>query len=101
MVVSMNNPYSAVKREKVDSYFDSGTSIVYWGIYASTGVKVFYYHRTMEEYVTAFRDSEFLLRSLSDVCPTDELRRSDPTIDSWYHFPSLMVLEFVRQETLE
>jgi len=98
VVLSMNNPYSAVPRKKVDHYFDSGTSIVYWGIYASSGIKVFYYHRTLEEYITTFRDSGFLLKSLSDVCPTEEMLRSDPGLrERWYHFPVFMVLEFVKQ----
>ena len=98
VVLSMNNPYSAVPREKVDHYFDSGTSIVYWGIYASSGIKVFYYHRTLEDYIAAFRDSGFLLKSLSDVCPTEEMLHADPGLrERWYRFPVFMVLEFVKQ----
>ena len=72
LVLAMNNPSSAVHREKVEHYFDSGTSIVY------AGIKVFYYHRTMEDFIEAFRESRFLLRRLSDVCPTEETLRADP-----------------------
>ena len=98
VVLSGNNPYSAVNREKVQNYFDSNTSIVYYGMAATTGIKAFYFHRTLEEYIRAFRDSGFLLKNLSDVCPTAEMLKSgDPGPKSWYRFPSFMVWEFVKQ----
>lgn len=41
LLLSMTNPYSAVMREKVDSYFDSGVAVPYaWG-----GGQVYHYHR--------------------------------------------------------
>lgn len=56
LAISMNNPYSAVIREKVENYFDSGESIVYRGL-ASAGVPAVYHHRTMEEYMHVFKAS--------------------------------------------
>jgi 2-polyprenyl-3-methyl-5-hydroxy-6-metoxy-1,4-benzoquinol methylase len=62
LVLSMNNPYSAVMRNKVENYFGSGKAAQYEGL-ASKGVQVFFFHRTFEEYVTAFRDVWSLLNS--------------------------------------
>ncbi|MEZ4622022.1 MAG: methyltransferase domain-containing protein [Caldilineaceae bacterium] len=71
IVLSMNNPYSAVMREKVENYFDSGRSTLY--SMAQRGIAVYYYHRTMEEYVTAFAEQGLLLRRLIDVRMSPEL----------------------------
>jgi len=68
-IFSLNNPYSAVGRSKADNYFDSGNTILYGGM-AEAGVKVYYYHRTLEEFITAFSDNGLLLRSLRDIQPT-------------------------------
>jgi 2-polyprenyl-3-methyl-5-hydroxy-6-metoxy-1,4-benzoquinol methylase len=46
IVLSMNNPYSAVLREKVESYFDSDKVVLY-GM-AQDGIAVYYFHHTME-----------------------------------------------------
>ena len=91
-VFSLNNPYSAVHREKASTYFASGEAVIYQGL-AQSGVEVYHYHRTMEEYITAFGDAGLLLRSLKDIPPSEEmlLRRQ------WYNeVPYLMVLEFVK-----
>lgn len=97
LVLMGNNPYSAVPREKAKDYFDSGTSVVYHGIAQATGIQVFYYQRTLEEYSSVFRDAGFLLRTLSDVRPTDEmLRRDDDRAQSWNHFPVFSGWEFVK-----
>lgn len=92
-IFSLNNPYSAVPREKVENYFDSGTSIFYQGM-ADAGVTVYYYHRTLEEYITAFRDNGLLLRTLKDVKPTQKMRNNSHK--HWYKFPFIMILEFIK-----
>lgn len=99
LVLSMNNPYSAVTRNKVENYFDSGKAVRYEGL-ASKGVQVFYFHRTLEEYITAFRDAGFLLKSLSDVCPAKVMDRDGSVSPKYYRFPFFMVLEFVKQKNL-
>jgi 2-polyprenyl-3-methyl-5-hydroxy-6-metoxy-1,4-benzoquinol methylase len=96
LVLSMNNPYSAVMRNKVENYFDSGKAAQYEGL-ASKGVKVFYFHRTLEEYMTVFRDVGFLLKSLSDLCPAKTMNHDSSVLQKYYRFPFFMVLEFVKQ----
>ena len=91
-VFSLNNPYSAFRREKATSYFASGEAVIYQGM-AGVGVEVYYYHRTMEEYITAFRESGFLLRSLVDIPPPKDM----PPHEKWNEIPPLMVLEFVKR----
>ena len=61
IILSLTNPYSAVMRQKVESYFDSGTATPYaWG-----EGQVFFYHRTMQAYIAAFRNAGCHLRSLT------------------------------------
>ena len=96
VVASMSNPYSAVMRDKVEHYFDSGVAREYQGL-ASRGVRVFHYHRTMEEYITAFVEAGFYVRHYSDVDP----RRAPAHVPrewlaKYYHLPFFTILEFVR-----
>jgi 2-polyprenyl-3-methyl-5-hydroxy-6-metoxy-1,4-benzoquinol methylase len=92
VVLSMNNPYSAVVRDKAGSYYDSGVATLYRGL-SKEGVHVYYFHRTLEEYITAFRDAGFLLRSLSDLRATDLI---PPYIVPWEHMPFIIVLELIK-----
>jgi 2-polyprenyl-3-methyl-5-hydroxy-6-metoxy-1,4-benzoquinol methylase len=101
-VFSINNPYSAVIREKVANYFDSGQATLY--NMAKEGVAVYYYHRTMEEYMNAFRAQGFLLRTLRDVrvpealAPTlQQTHAAIPYADRYHRFPFFMMLEWVKQ----
>ncbi len=95
LVLSLNNPYSAVLRGKVASYFESGAVGTYAGL-RSAGVDVPFHHRTLEEYIAAFGEAWLLLRRLFDVrrpggdeLPSDQraLRES---------FPWFMILELVK-----
>ncbi len=100
IVLSKNNPYSAVIRGKVDNYFDSGHSVEYAGM-ASAGVEVFYYHRTLAEYVNEFSAHGFRLSRMSDLDTSDTLTTSKDgkgkeLYTRYRHFPFLMVLEFTR-----
>lgn len=96
LVLSLNNPYSAIVRGKVHNYFDSGAATLYVGL-AKWGVEVYFYHRTFEEYITAFSDAGLLLKNLSDVQVTDKMR-PEGSLPAPQHssFPFLMVLEFVK-----
>jgi len=96
VVLSMHNPYTSVRQERVKNYFDSGpTTHQYKGL-LELGIFVCYCHRTLEEYIAAFVENGFLLKNLSDLRPTEEmLQRSDSR--AHYHFPKLMILEFVKQ----
>ena len=94
LVLSMNNPYSAVLRGKAESYFESGTSVLYHGM-ANVGIKVYYYHRTMTEYITAFRENGLLLRTLVDLAPQGVNSPDDPR-SRWHEVPFLVVIELVK-----
>lgn len=97
LVLSMNNPYSFVVRSHITDYFDSGKQCSYRGM-AEGGVKVYYYQRTLEEYMDACLAAGFQLQRLVDV-PTPEgtfKRRSDMLLPPGYHFPFFMILSFVK-----
>lgn len=99
LVLSMTNPYSAVMREKVHSYFDSGRAVSYaWG-----SGQVYHFHRTMQDYITAFRNAGFLLNSLTDVQMTDAMvaqlpptNRELPWFAMYHRFPFFVILEFLK-----
>ncbi len=93
MVFSLNNPYSAVFWEKASSYFESGTSVLYRGM-ANAGVEVYTYHRTMTEYIDAFRENGLLLRTLVDLPPN--MDAPDNLRSRWHNVPFLIVIELVK-----
>lgn len=86
-LLSMDNPYSAVPREKVPNYDETGT-VGRIGGFEQAGIHVPYHHRTMEDYVTTFRDLGFSISGLGDVRPPDGT--------SW-EVPHQIILELVRQ----
>src|SRR5262249_43588367 len=51
-VFFLNNPYSFVVRGLITDYFDPGNAFLYGGM-AEAGVKVYFYQRTLEEYLDA------------------------------------------------
>ena len=77
-------------RAHVTDYFASGAVGVYGGLWEQ-GVKVRYYHRTLEEYLDAFLAAGFQLAKLADVPDRPGLPWPLPTI---YRFPRFMVLAF-------
>jgi 2-polyprenyl-3-methyl-5-hydroxy-6-metoxy-1,4-benzoquinol methylase len=98
LVLSLLNPYSAVMRQKAESYFDTGTATPYaWG-----EGQVFFYHRTMQEYIAAFRNAGCHLQSLTDVQMTPAMVARLPAASHempWFsmydRFPFFVILEFV------
>ncbi len=96
-VLSMNNPYSALVREKVENYFDSST-VTQYGL-----GPVYYFHRTMEEYFHAFQAAGLVLRRLYDVQMTPEMvamlpekNRQFPWFSLYDRFPFIIILELVK-----
>lgn len=91
LVLLMNNPYSLVVRNHVTDYFAaSGQAFPYRGL-TEEGVKVYFWHRTLEEYLSTCFAAGFQLRRLVDV-PTPEgsfKRWSDTLIPEGYHFSLL------------
>jgi 2-polyprenyl-3-methyl-5-hydroxy-6-metoxy-1,4-benzoquinol methylase len=97
IVLSMNNPYSALLREKVENYFDSGAVATYrFGA-------VPYYHRTMEDYFDAFDAAGLVLRRFYDVHVTEEMvarmpaqSATEPWFSYHHRFPFVILLELMR-----
>ena len=101
VVLSLNNPYSALIREKVENYFDSGKTTLY--NMAKDGVAVYYFHRTLEEYITAFREAGFVLHGLQDVQVPQvvadnlpERYKQLPYSNMYARFPFFLILEFAK-----
>ena len=90
LFLSLNNPYALVTRGKVDDYFASGPLTQTFGTDRSE-YQVPFYYRTFEEWVAAFRQADFLLRSLVDVPPDpgDPHLPDDP-------IPKIMLVELLR-----
>jgi 2-polyprenyl-3-methyl-5-hydroxy-6-metoxy-1,4-benzoquinol methylase len=96
-VFSMNSPYSYVVRGHIHDYFSQEAMVSYRGM-AEAGVKVYFFQRTLEEYIDACLEAGFELRRLLDV-PTPEgsfKRRRDTLIPTGYHFPFFMILSLRR-----
>ena len=91
LLLSLNNPYAIVTRGKVHHYFASGTYSQNFGTDQARYAVPFYY-RTFQQWVTAFRQAGFLLRSLVDVRPDpgDPHLPDDPV-------PKIMLIELVRR----
>jgi 2-polyprenyl-3-methyl-5-hydroxy-6-metoxy-1,4-benzoquinol methylase len=97
-VLFMNNPYSFVVRGAITDYFEPGnTAFPYRGM-AAQGVKVYFYQRTLEEYLDASFAAGFQLQRLVDVrSPEGTFTRSDATlIPVGYQFPFCMILSLVK-----
>lgn len=98
LVFFMNNPYSLVVRGHITDYFAaSGQAFPYRGM-TEEGVRVHFYHRTLEEYLDASSASGFQLERLVDV-PTPEgsfKRRDDTLIPPGYHFPFFTILSLIK-----
>ena len=100
LILSFTNPYSAVMRKKVDSYFDSGEAVLYeW-----SNMKIYHFHRTMEDYITAFWKAGFMLKRLSDVQMPQEMvarlpssSRALPQFPMYHRFPFFVILGFVKR----
>jgi 2-polyprenyl-3-methyl-5-hydroxy-6-metoxy-1,4-benzoquinol methylase len=97
LVLSLNNPYSALLREKVENYFDTD-AVAQYGF----GPAI-YFHRTMEQYLDAFYHAGFLLRRLYDVQMTEAIvahlpeRNRDFSWYSFYHrFPFMLILDLIK-----
>lgn len=96
-VLSMNNPYSFVVRGHIKDYFGAEDMVLYRGM-AEEGVEVYFFPRTLEEYIDACLEAGFALRRLIDI-PTPEgafKRRSDTLIPLGYQFPFFMILSLRR-----
>lgn len=95
-VFSMNSPYSFIIRGHIRDYFKEQRA-AYRGL-AEQGIKVSFFHRTLEEYVDAFRAAGFTVERLLDILTPEGafLRRGDTLIPMGTTFPFFMVLSLRR-----
>lgn len=97
LILSMNNPYSFIVRGHLTDYFGTGGAYSYRGM-AEQGVKVHFYHQTLEEYLDACFAAGFQLQRLADI-PTPESsykRTSAMLIPGGVHFPFFIILSLVK-----
>ncbi len=95
LVLALNNPYGAVIRNHVTDYFGSGAVTPYRGLWAS-GIKVYHYHRTLEEYLDAFLGTELHLTKLADVPALSDVHGPGALLPQGYRFPRFMLLGFTK-----
>jgi 2-polyprenyl-3-methyl-5-hydroxy-6-metoxy-1,4-benzoquinol methylase len=94
-VLACNNPYYGVLSRHVADYFDSGTASPYRGLWAA-GIKAYYYHRTLEEYLDAFLAAGLRLTKLSDLSALADDHPPHSIVPDDVRFPRFMLLGFVK-----
>jgi SAM-dependent methyltransferase len=94
-VLAFNNPYYGVLSRHVTDYFDSGHASPYRGLW-SAGIKVYYYHRTLEEYLDAFLSSGLRLTKLADLAGLADDHPPHAIVPEGERFPRFMLLGFVK-----
>ena len=98
LVIALNNPYSYVVRKHVSDYFATDAAYPYRGMVAQ-GLKVHFYHRTLEDYLNAFLDCGLRLRKLVDlgtVVNNAHQAPIDTLLPEGYRLPYFMILRFTK-----
>jgi hypothetical protein len=95
MALAFNNPYSAVIDRHVTDYFDSGAISRYRGLWEA-GVKSYYHHRTLENYLDAFLAAGLRLAKLTDIAALADAHRPDAYLPAGGRFPRFMLLAFTK-----
>jgi hypothetical protein len=95
LVLALNNPYSAVADRHVTDYFDSGAVSRYRGLWES-GIRAYYHHRTLEDYLDAFHAGGLRLAKLADVPSLADAHRPDAYLPPGGRFPRFMLLAFTK-----
>ena len=98
LVLAFNNPYAAVVDRHVADYFDSGAVSPYRGLWEA-GIKAYYYHRTLEDYLDAFGAGGLRLDKLADVPALADSHRPDAYLPEGGRFPRFMLLAFEKART--
>lgn len=88
-----NNPYYAYLSRHVTDYFDSGHVSPYRGLWAS-GVEVYHYHRTMEDYLDAFLSAGLRLVKLADLIGLADKHPEHSMVPEGDRFPRFTLLGF-------
>jgi SAM-dependent methyltransferase len=92
-VLGFNNPYGGVIHRHVSDYFDSGAVSPYRGLWAS-GIKAYYHHRTLEDYLDAFLGTGLHLVKLADLRSLANDHPPHALIPDGICFPRFMLLCF-------
>ncbi|HEX8007037.1 MAG TPA: methyltransferase domain-containing protein [Trebonia sp.] len=95
MVIALNNPYGAVIRRHVADYFESGAVRPYPGLW-SAGIRTYYHHRTLQDYLDAFLGSGLSLTKLADIPAMASVSEPKTILPEGGRFPRFMLLRFTR-----
>jgi SAM-dependent methyltransferase len=93
LVLAFNNPYSAVIDRHVTDYFDADAISPYRGLWEA-GIKAYYRHRTLENYLDAFQAGGLRLTKLADIPALAGSHRPDAYLPPGGRFPRFMLLAF-------
>jgi 2-polyprenyl-3-methyl-5-hydroxy-6-metoxy-1,4-benzoquinol methylase len=94
-VLAFNNPYGGVIHRHVTDYFDSGAISPYRGMWTS-GIKTYYHHRTLENYLDAFLAAGLRLTKLADLRSLADDHPPHALIPDGISFPRFMLLGFAK-----
>jgi 2-polyprenyl-3-methyl-5-hydroxy-6-metoxy-1,4-benzoquinol methylase len=95
LALAFNNPYSAIIDRHVVDYFDSGRVSRYRGLW-EVGIKTYYYHRTLENYLDAFLGAGLRLAKLTDISTLAGAHKPDAFLPDGARFPRFMLLAFTK-----
>jgi 2-polyprenyl-3-methyl-5-hydroxy-6-metoxy-1,4-benzoquinol methylase len=95
LVLAINNPYGAVIRKHVADYFDSGAVSPYLGLWGA-GIKAYYYHRTLADYLDAFLAAGLRLTKLADIPAMASGPEPRTILPDGARFPRFMLLAFTK-----
>lgn len=94
-MIALNNPYYAFLSRHVTDYFDSGHVSPYRGLWPA-GIKVYHYHRTLEDYLDAFLSAGLRLTKLTDIATLADSHPPHALVPDGDRFPRFMLLGFVK-----
>jgi len=94
-VLAFNNPYYGFLSRHVTDYFDSGRVSPYRGFWEA-GVKIYYYHRTLEDYLDAFLSCGLQLTKLGDLPARADEHPPHAIVPQGDRFPRFMLLRFAK-----
>jgi hypothetical protein len=95
LLVAFNNPYSAVVDRHVTDYFHTGAVSPYRGLW-EVGIRTYYHHRTLENYLDAFMVEGLHLIKLVDIPALADSHRPDANLPDGARFPRFMILAFIK-----
>jgi 2-polyprenyl-3-methyl-5-hydroxy-6-metoxy-1,4-benzoquinol methylase len=93
LALALNNPYGGVIRKHVADYFDSGAVSPYRSLWAA-GIKTYYHHQTLEDYLDAFLMAGLRLAKLADVPARASVHGPETILPAGARFPRFMLLAF-------